>query len=267
MHKIFYKAFRTFLLATSDTQMLLMFAYGLNFFLKQKCTISAYHYTIVLEIGMISCANFVLVTAFVSEYWKAPITAFLRSGAMLVVSAFMGVVLHRQNYRIENPEYLPPLSRKDSGILLPMSCFLDSQFKDIYSGLSTSVRQKIGYPMKPYQTWEFPLWIVTVIALAAGFVRVIEQLVTDRSGKTKIYSLRKSLVSCAYKTVVVLLCGVVSVIAWMRIYFLKTWVGQSGWIKPGRKANPEKRLARKRTDITNASIADDFLFHFQRTGA
>ena len=129
--------------------MLLMFAYGLNFFLIQKCTISAYHYTIVLEIGMISCANLVLITAFVSEYWKAPITAVSRSSAILVVFAFMGVVLHRQNYRIENPEYLPPLSRKDSGILLPISFFLDYQFKDIYAGLSTSVRQKIGYHTKP----------------------------------------------------------------------------------------------------------------------
>ena len=149
--RFFTKAFRTFLLATSDTQMLFNFAYGLNFFLIQKCTISAYHYAIVIEIGLMSCASFVLTMAFVSEYWKAPITGVLRWIVILVIVSFLGVELNHQRTRTEYPEYQPPFSRKDSAILLPASCFLDSQFKDIYSGLDTLVREKIGYPMKSYQ--------------------------------------------------------------------------------------------------------------------
>ena len=167
--KIFYKAFRTFLLATSDTQMLFNLAYGLNFWLVRKCTVSAYHYTIGIEIGLISCACFVLTTAFVTEYWKAPITGELRCSAMLVIFAFLGVELNHQRTRVESPEYLTPFSRRDSAILLPASCFLDSKFKDIYSGLSTSVHEKLGFPMKLYQFWEFPLWVASVIGLALGF--------------------------------------------------------------------------------------------------
>ena len=237
--KIFDKAFRTFLLATSDTQMLFNFAYGLNFWLVQKCTISAYHYAIVVEIGMISCANFILTTAFVSEYWKAPITGLLRTVAMIVIFTFLGVVLEHQRTRVENPEYLPPFDRKDSAILLPASCFLDTRFKDIYSGLDTSVREKIGYPMKFYQYWEFPLWIVTVIGLAAGLVRGILQVTVDRSGKAKTYNFWIGFVICLYKSVALVLVGIVNLIALLRIYFLKTWVDRSGWIKPGRVPNPE----------------------------
>ena len=239
MQKIFHKAFRTFLLATSDTQMLFNFAYGLNFFFIQKCTISAYHYAIVIEFGLISCANFVLTMAFVSEYWKAPITGVLRWIAILVIVSFLGVELNRQRTRIEYPEYQPPFSRKDSAILLPASCFLDSKFKDIYSGLDTLVREKVGYPMKSYQYWEFPLWIVIVIVLAFGLWGGIMQLMDDRGGKAKTYNVMKGSVVCFYKVVVLVLVAVVSLIAWLRIYFLKTWVDRSGWIKPGRVPNPE----------------------------
>ena len=130
--KIFHKAFRTLLLATSDTQMLFNSAYGLDFYLLQRCIISAYHYAIGIQIGLISCASFVLTMAFVSEYWKAPITGVLRRSAILVIAAFLNLELNGQRTRIENPEYLPPLSRKDSAILLLSSCFSDSQFKDIY---------------------------------------------------------------------------------------------------------------------------------------
>lgn len=239
MGKILYKAFRTYLLATLDTQMLFMFAYGLNFWLVQKCTISAYHYAIGIEIGLISCANSILTIAFVSEYWKAPFTGMLRLVAMVPIFAFLGYELNQQRTRVENPEYIPSFSRNDSTVLLPASCFLDSQFKDIYSNLSTSVREKIGYTMKPHHFWEFALWIGTVIGLFAGILRGLMQLWTDRGRKAKTYYFWTGLVICLYKFAALMLFAIVNWVAWLRIWDLKTWVGRSGWIKPGRVTNPE----------------------------
>ena len=240
MQKIFHNAFRTYLLATSDTQMLLMFATTLSFWLVQRCTISAYHYTIALNIGLVSCANFVMTTAFVTEYWKTPFTGGLRFLAMVVVSTIVGLVLSEQRKnRVENPEYLPPSSRKDSTILLPASCFLDTRFKDIYSGLSTSVREKIGYPMSRYQIWEFSIWILTVILLIAGFARTILQLRIDRGGKAKTYNSWKGFVMCLHKGVALALASILTIIVGYRVYQLRSWVDRSGWIKPGRIPNPE----------------------------
>lgn len=215
-----------------------MFGYGLNFSLIQRCTISSYHYTIVTEIGLIACANIVLTTAFVSEYWKAPITGALRLGAMLTIFAFLGFVLNHQRTRIETPEYIPSSDRKDSAILLPASCFLDSQFAHIYSKLTTSERDKVGYPMKSYQFWEFPLWIVLLIVLVAGIGRGIMQLRSDRSMRANTYSLWKGVIMCLYKAVALILFTIMTVIAWSRIYLFRKWVAHSGWMKPGRISNP-----------------------------
>lgn len=238
--KMFYKAFRTFLLATSDTQMLLMFAYGLNFLVLQQCTISAYHYTIVTEIGLIAGANIVLTLAFVTEYWKAPITGALRFCATLALFVFLGYVLIHQRTRSESPEYIPSFDRKDSAILLPASCFLNSGPVDIYSSLNTSVREKVGYPMNPDQFWEFPLWIMLCILLVADFWRTFMQLIYDRRMKANTYPLREGVLVFLYKGVAIALSGVTTGVAWGRIFFLKKWVAQSGWIKPGRISNPEE---------------------------
>lgn len=239
IRKKIYNAFRTYLLATLDTQMLLTFAYGLNFWLVQKCTISVYHYALVIDIGLISCANFILTIAFVGEYWKAPITSTLRFIVMLVIFSFLGYMVIHQRNQIENPEYRPSLSRKDSTVLLPASCFLDRQFKNIYSSLDISVRQKIGFSMKPYQSWEFLEWILIGFGLAFGFVRVIMQYLTDRQGKTKTYRLWKGIFICSYKIAALVLFILVSLASWIHIYSLKQWVRRSGWIKPGRILNPE----------------------------
>lgn len=56
---------------------------------------------------------------------------------------------------------------------------MDSQTKDKYPNLSTSIREKIDYLTKPTQFWEFPLWNVTVIGVVAGIARTIMQLKTD----------------------------------------------------------------------------------------
>ena len=45
-----------------------MLGYGLKFWFVQKCIISAYHYAIVTDIGLISCANFVLIIALINKY-------------------------------------------------------------------------------------------------------------------------------------------------------------------------------------------------------
>ena len=242
-HKILYEAFRTYLLATSDANTLLMLAYGLNFFLVQQCTMSTYHYAVVTDIVLMSCANFVLITALVSEYWRAPVTGFLRFGAMVVIFTFLGITLNYQRTRVRKAEYIPPDSRNDSVILLPASCFLDPQFKGLSSNLTTSMLKKIGYQVKPYLFWEFRLWIVLVVFFFAGTLRTIVQFFSDRRRKKgKAYNLAIGVIICCWKTLVLLLFMVVSILAWVRILRLKSWVNRSQWIKPGRIPNPENDM-------------------------
>ena len=53
--------------------------------------------------------------------------------------------------------WLQPLSVSTGRLLLPASCFLDPEYKDIYSGLDISLHGKIGHPMKFNQYWK--LWL------------------------------------------------------------------------------------------------------------
>ena len=233
------KALRTFLLATSDAQMLLMLAYGVNFYLVQLCTISAYHYSVVIHMGLISCATFLIVIALVSEYWKAPFSATLRTIVMVVIFTVLGVLLNHQTTRVQSPEYQPPNSRKDSTVLLPMSCFLDPQFKDIYSSLASSVREEIGSPVSTWQSWQFPLWIVLLIGFVLGIIRSLIQLRRDPAKNRESHRLWNSMVILFYKGLAWAISMIMIIIAWAHIYSLRSWVGRSGWIEPGRIPNPE----------------------------
>ena len=237
----FMKAYRAWMLAVSDSQTLVVIAYWLNFWLIQKCGISAYHYEIAINIGLISCANFVLSTSIVKEYWKAPASALFRYMAILVIFGFLGTILNHQRSRIDFPEFLPPLSRNDSALLLPASCFLSSGFKDIYGNITEAQRQTIGYPMKRSQSYEFEFYLVNVIGLIISLARTIIQCIRDRhpekEGRT--YSTAKSVIVCLNKLQAICVFLAVNGYALWRIISLRRWVDHSEWIKPGRSKNPE----------------------------
>lgn len=226
-------------MVTSDSQILLAVAYGVNFWKIDKCTISVYHYIIFINIGLIVCCNFVLATAIIRGYWKAPIPALLRYIGIGIIFGFLGTILNEQKSRIYNPEYTPPHSRNDSAILLPASCFFNSEFQSVYS--NSTVFTNIGHPMKPGQFHEWPFFIVNVIGLIAGFIRTVGQalIYTDAGEQRRTYQKRMAIFKYFYKVFAIAIFTSVCIYSWWRIFHLKGWVRHSGWIKPGRVQNPE----------------------------
>ncbi|KAG8534406.1 uncharacterized protein KY384_001251 [Bacidia gigantensis] len=233
--------YRTLILAVSDTQTLTTIAYGLDFWLIQKCSMSAYHYVIAINICLISCANFVLSLSLVREYWKAPASALLRVVGIAVIFGYLLKLLIYQGSRKDFPEYQPPLGMTSSALLLPATCFLDSEFADFYRSYTEAQKQTIGYPMKPWQFEELVIYVFNFVGLIAGLGRTLWQLQWDRHhrGSTRTYTRWQSLGIAFYKVQAVIVFLAVNVGAFVRIYSLKTWVNQSGWIKPGRTNNPE----------------------------
>lgn len=74
--KKFAEAYQKILLAASDTQTFLSIAYWVNFYLDGKCTLSAYHYILAINIGLISLSSFVASTLTVRKYYDTPLVGF-----------------------------------------------------------------------------------------------------------------------------------------------------------------------------------------------
>ncbi|KEZ44138.1 hypothetical protein SAPIO_CDS3057 [Scedosporium apiospermum] len=121
------------LIANADTQIFISLAYGINFALASKCTLSAYHYKVGLNMVLLALASTNLSTLMIRDYWRR---AKLAASMRFLVVAFIYVVLIwmlvYQFMGASRPEDTWSFLTKqrgglatDSSILLPMSCFLD----------------------------------------------------------------------------------------------------------------------------------------------
>ena len=209
----------------------------MNFLIEGKCELSAYHYAIAMDTLLFTCANFVLTNLFIRRYWDNWLSAIFRYLGILFIFFFVGWILFYQT-RLPQSEWLPPLDRKDSAILLPASCFLDPhinpyQFQNGTSRLNNTRRGKIGHPMKI--PWGLPFYVLTTILFVIGFLKNILFACCHERGqkKDRFRSQYLSVWIIIYKVSVLILCGAVHAYSWFHITHLKTWVRNSGWIRPG----------------------------------
>lgn len=183
-HAKWREIYRSLFLATSDSQTFLALAYGISFWLAGKCTMSAYHYAIATDIVLLTCSNFNASTFMIRDYWRAPVTTIFRYGAITVIYFFLGLMLNLQRKRLNNPEWRPPLSRNNSIILLPASCFLDPDFR-VFNKMSEARLDNIGRPMAWFTMPEFGLYIPTTTIFAIGFLENLFQCLCCRGRENK----------------------------------------------------------------------------------
>ncbi|KAH8647147.1 hypothetical protein BX600DRAFT_518432 [Xylariales sp. PMI_506] len=113
--------------ACSDQQIFTGAAYALTLRYYQGCTITAYHYNVVANLLLISCATHLMSVTIIRNYWKYPVLALVRVLCVSGVFVLTGVLLSNQNASsaIPFPTAIPPKSANGSLILLPAICFQD----------------------------------------------------------------------------------------------------------------------------------------------
>lgn len=104
-------------------------AYALTLRYWKGCTISAYHYNLIANMMLLTCATHLMSVTIVRNYWKYPWLALFRVICISGVFIVTGVLLTNQNAR-EDPPFpttLPLANETDSLIFLPAACFQNQQ--------------------------------------------------------------------------------------------------------------------------------------------
>lgn len=226
------EAYRKTLQAASDMLTFLSLAYWVNFYVDGKCTLSAYHYSLAMDIGLISLSSFVASTLTIRDYYKSLWAAALRFSCIITVMVLLGMVLNRQRGQPESPELLPSSSRKTSAIFLPALCFLDPDFRVFKDNKDSQINSQIGKPQNT-ATYYIVLMAFNILTLLVGFLRNVFRGHFDKvNGFVWVYRVLASLVIV-----------VTSLFALSHFVTLKVFIDRSGWIQlNSNHNNPENTI-------------------------
>ena len=89
--------FETLVITCSDQQVFTGGAYAITLRYATACTISAYHYNIVTNMLLFTCATHLMSVTIAKHYWQHPYVAALRIAITTLVYIITGVIMSNQN--------------------------------------------------------------------------------------------------------------------------------------------------------------------------
>ncbi|KAH9900442.1 hypothetical protein F4778DRAFT_738963 [Xylariomycetidae sp. FL2044] len=115
----------TLVLACSDQQVFTGAAYALTLRYFKGCTISAYHYNLVANMMLLTCATHLMSVTIVRDYWRYPWLAVARIMSVTGVFIVTGLLLTNQSAKgtLGFPNKIPPANETDNLLFLPAACF------------------------------------------------------------------------------------------------------------------------------------------------
>ncbi|KAK9423272.1 hypothetical protein SUNI508_04166 [Seiridium unicorne] len=263
-HRSVSDILQSLVLACSDQQVFTGAAYALTLRYWRGCSISAYHYNIVANMLLLTCATHLMSVTIVRNYWRYPWLAVLRVLCICGVFIVTGLLMANQNATqdLKFPTAVPPTNETDSLLFLPAACFQSTNSPFAATLINTTSSAAAFFqgtlvestPGNAIQGWN---WYV-VILLFYGAAIVAEFIRFCRRGKTrpgwrgrlgarvsrivKPKSWQRKFVSCVFLLYLILGAGIssVAVVLGARyIYRLRQWVDRSGWMMLENGRNPE----------------------------
>ncbi|KAI0010095.1 hypothetical protein F4779DRAFT_627406 [Xylariaceae sp. FL0662B] len=251
----------TLVLGCSDQQVVTGAAYALTLRYWRGCTISAYHYNIVANMMLLTCATHLLSVTIVRNYWKYPLLAALRVICITGVFIVTGLLMTNQNadVNIPFPTGVPSGSQSDSLLFLPAACFQSERNTATETFRESTATAKNFFidtvykstPRNLIQGWN---WYV-IILLFYGAAIIAEVLRFFRRGSHRpgwrarvgkkfrhwiglASPLRKVIQNLflAYLIAGVGISCAAVILSTRYIFDLRRWVDESGWIEDD---NPE----------------------------
>lgn len=240
------------ILSCSDQQVFNGLAYALALRYYQGCTISAYHYNILANLLLISCATHLSSVAIVSRYWENRGVALIRIFVITLVYILTALVFANQNSATKPPfPTSPPPSRDIDSMVFPAACFMSTDTSLNNTLTSTSRQGSTGFtnavlhdnPSGLIHGWGAFIGMVLLYGLA------ILGVVFFRFGVTRARSQRKNIRKCfywiywMYQLIVVVAGLVVISLAFDYIQKLRKGMKKSGWLEMKEGVNPEDEWA------------------------
>jgi len=222
-------------LGAADTQTIFVGAFLLGFAGQSKCQLTSYHFTVAVSQMMIALAVITFSVALVRTYWRNPLAAGLR--LILSIGAFTGVglmIFREANYA---PDWPPPSTRKDSAILLPVACLLETDLRTRAQQQAEQRKAELGFGSStswPAERFFFMALIVAFIVAHASIpIRYAEN--RNRDGQHGPWRARwtkwRGWVTVAYWASMLVPPTFISVWCWIHVYKARDWVKNSGWVE------------------------------------
>lgn len=254
----------TLVLACSDQQVFTGAAYGLTLRYWRGCTISAYHYNIVANMMLLTCATHLISVTIVRNYWKFPWLAALRVITIALIFIATGLLMTNQDAdtALTFPSGVPNANETDSLLFLSAACFQNDNhsaldtFKDVTANANTFFEDNLAKstPHNKIQGWN--LYIITL--LFYGAATIAEAIRLFRRGMSRpgwranvgvkfrkccsIGTPLRHLMQNVFLFYLALGVGIsltVTIISTQYIFNLRKWVDKSGWVQPENGQNPE----------------------------
>ncbi|KAH7067916.1 hypothetical protein FB567DRAFT_615504 [Paraphoma chrysanthemicola] len=227
---IFRAAGRTFVLGAADTQTIFVGAFLLGFAGQSKCQLTSYHFTVAVNQMMIALSVITFSVALVRTYWRNPLAAGFR--LLLSFGAFVGVgltIFRKANYA---PDWPPPESRKDSAILLPVACLLETSLRTRAEHQAEENTAELGFGSSNAWPPERFFFIALIVAfLIAHFSVPIRYLERRRSSLPAKWTRFRGWITVLYWASMLVPPTFISVWCWIKVYKTREWVKRSGWME------------------------------------
>jgi hypothetical protein len=228
------------------------------------CSISAYHYNLVANMLLLTCATHLMSITIVRNYWKYPFLALLRIICITGVFIVTGLLMVNQNADVQTrfPTAIPPANETDSLLFLPAACFqsVNSPLAATFANTTANDDAFFGgiirnsAPGNMVQGWN---WYVVMLlfygaAIAAEVVRFVRRgrarpgwrgrLGARMARMARPKSFLRGVTAALFLAYLITgaALGFVTVVkSGMYIFSLRSWVDASGWIELDGGINPE----------------------------
>lgn len=245
------------ILSCSDQQVFTSGAYAVALRYSQGCSISAYHYNIVANMLLITCATHLMSVTVISQYWKHKLLAVFRILLVTALYIVTALLLTNQNAGLKLiwPTALPLKNENDTLLVLPAACFqgdestLDKTLQDTFGrGGAHLAVDAIGNstPNNHIVGWNF--FVLMVLWYGAALIAELFRLWYHRSSRARKSSqVKRTRLSrwigrafWFYQFAGTVFCSVAIVMTYKYIQDLRGWIDRSPWLKKGPDGtNPE----------------------------
>ncbi|KAH0562199.1 hypothetical protein GP486_003100 [Trichoglossum hirsutum] len=246
--------FEAIILSCSDQQVFTSGAYALALRYAQGCSISAYHYNIVANMMLITCATHLMSVTVVSQYWKHKLLAIFRTLLISGLYIVTALLLTNQNAGLDLrwPTDPPKAGDDDTLLVLPAACFqgdkstFDATLVDTFGrGGEHLAIDAIGNssPNNHIVGWNFFILIILWygFAIIAEFLRYWYRFARNNPRNRRTAFSRWILRAFwSYQFIGASFCIVAIAMSYKYIQDLRRWMDHSPWIhRQPDGTNPE----------------------------
>lgn len=249
----------------SDQQIFTGGAYAITLRYVTGCQISAYHYNIVANMLLITCATHLMAITVTRNYWEHAVLGIIRVIVTSLIFLVTGMLLSNQSAADSGfPTEIPPADHDYSDMLLNAACFQSGE-----DGFTSSMQQSLSTGGNFFDS-RIPGWSQFLVMLFFYIAAVLMRCGrVVRAGKDKEGGGRRArfvawtkekfgfLYTPSAQWVLRLLYGIyllvgVTISGWAvgtssyYVFALRDWVDKSGWyVIPSTPTQLERRGATK----------------------